>query len=498
MTLKIKSIKIFWNQIMNNQSKELFNWKDEWKPIIIFYYNNWFWKTTLFNFIKSTFLWKKIKDNFIDLFQMEVLLNDSNYLIKNWPNIWIEVLLNNQLSTYENFKENLENLILNKNEKLAVAWKNPTWEQNRNTLESLLRFNFFTDDEFKKYTQKECSLINSDLDWDTRGILFNYILWEEFDYNKKKLFKIAYRYWARQKIINDTNKLEKIYSSYFDTNNQISLFENPEEDFNNLLNDKFTTKNILLQIEAIVSNLNDLKNENINFLVNNDIINNLIEKELNHLNESRKDYEKEYSHINKKLSDLKDEYWDLIKWVPTNTQKAIWLRKDALIFVKKYESDVESYYKNNVKLLNEYKELFLKELTKWIFEFKNIWFNNRELKLLLKWWPDEKKWDWRLKTLRFLSLIWIILFKSKNNFSRNLWIWFFDSPFYWVDMENSTNAIKSISSFIDINKLKTQLFIFATKEEKKEKKDTFEEELEKNKNIYFHKYDYQNKEYLIS
>ena len=65
-------------------------------------------------------------------------------------------------------------------------------------------------------------------------------------------------------------------------------------------------------------------------------------------------------------------------------------------------------------------------------------------------------------------------------------------------MLNSTKALNSISSFIENNKLSTQLFIFATKEENNSIEDSFEKELKKNKNIYFHPYDYENKEYLIS
>lgn len=498
MWLKIKSINIYWVKIMKEEPKNLFSWKDEWKPIIIFYYNNWFWKTTLFTFIKETFLWNKIKDTFIDIFEMEVLLNKKIYLIKNSPSNWIKVLLNTKESSYEDFQKDLENNILNKNEKLAVAWKNQTWEQNRNTLDSLLRFNFFSDDEFKKYNQKECSLINSDLDGDTKGFLFNYILWEKIDRTKESLFKIAYRYWAKQKILNSTKNLEKEYSSYFNNIVQTTLWGTPEEDFNKLLDEKFILKETLLQIESIQNKLIQLLEENKDFLHWNVDISTLINTELKNIWDSRENYESKYKIILKQITDLKDEYGDLLKWIPTKTQKEISLRQDAIHYIKKHQKEIENYYKNTVSLLNEYKNLFLKELTNWIFDFQNITFLNRELRLSLKWWAEEKKWDWRLKTLRFLALVWVILFKSKNSYARNLWIWFFDSPFYWVDMYNSIESIESISDFITQNSLSTQLFIFATKNEKAWIEDSFENELKVNKNIYFHEYDYKSKKYLIS
>jgi len=483
---------------MNQNPKELFKWKDNWKPIIIFYYNNWFWKTTLFNFIKSTFLWKIIKEKFMYEFILEIKLNNNIFILKNSSiNKEIKVLCDYKKSSYEKFKEKLENNILNKNEKLAVAWKNTSWEQNRNTLASLLRFNFFTDDEFKKFSQSECSLINNDVDWDTKWMLFNYILWEVYDIKKENLFKIAYRYWAKQKILENTKKLEKKYKDYFSNINQTKLFEDPEEEFNKLLNKKFEIKNNLLEINSIILKLNELKNENKIYLNENNIISDLIKNEYKDFKKEEKRLKSKYENISWRLIDLKDEYWNLIKWVPTNIQKAVELRKNSLIFVNKYKNDVEKYYRENNKLLNEYKNLFLKELTNWNFKFNNIEFNNRKLRLILSW-NNEKKWDWRLKTLRFLALIGIILFKWKNKNSRNLWIWFFDSPFYWVDVYNSTKSLKSISKFIDKNKINTQLFIFATKEEKREKKDSFEEELEKNKKIYFHTYTDNNKEYLIS
>ena len=128
---------------------------------------------------------------------MKLLINNEEYLIKNSPIDWLNVTYKSNLINYADFKKILEKKILNKNEKLAVAWRNPQWEQKRNTLESLLRFNFFSDDEFKKYTQQSCSLINSDLDWDTKWIMLNYILWESFNRDKEKLFRIAYKYWTK-------------------------------------------------------------------------------------------------------------------------------------------------------------------------------------------------------------------------------------------------------------------------------------------------------------
>ena len=498
MAMKIKSIKIFWDKIMNSENKVLFSWEDKNKAINIFYYNNWYWKTTLFTFIKESFLWNKIKDKFISLFEMKLLINNEEYLIKNSPIDWLNVTYKSNLINYADFKKILEKKILNKNEKLAVAWRNPQWEQKRNTLESLLRFNFFSDDEFKKYTQQSCSLINSDLDWDTKWIMLNYILWESFNRDKEKLFRIAYKYWAKQKILNNTKSIWKNYKEYFTPWNQLKLFDNPEKQFNKLIKQKIILKDSLIQLESIILKLDEIKKESIKYLKNNGLIINLIKREHKKLKTKKIEYEENFSIIKNQISDLIYDYWDLIKWVTSTTKKAIESRKKALEYVNNNKKLVEDYYRNNKSLFNQFKVWFLKELTNWIFNFDNIIIDNRELKLSIWWWADEKKWDWRLKTLRFLALIWIILFKAKNNYARNLWIWFFDSPFYWVDMLNSTKALNSISSFIENNKLSTQLFIFATKEENNSIEDSFEKELKKNKNIYFHPYDYENKEYLIS
>lgn len=501
MSLKINYINIYWEKIMNERESLLFKWEDSWKPINIFYYNNWYWKTTLFSFIKQTFIWNKIDDKFINFFEMGISINNDKFILRNWSNLWIKVVNNSKEITYDSFKEILENKVLNKDWKLAVAWKNPKWEQERNTVESLLRFNFFTDDEFKKYTQKSCSLINSDLDWDTKWILLNYILWEKFDTSKEALFKISYRYWARQKIVSSTKKIGKDYKEYFkDLWLQISLFEDPEKDFNDLLEKKFETKDSLMQMESIISKLDEINNESKLFLEkeNNSFILNLIEQEKNELEIEKKKYEEKYISINNRIGNLVSEYWEILKWIPSNTKKIINLRREALLFIKENEKLVEEYYRTSNELLNKYKNSFLKELTNWIFKFTNIEFDNRTLKLTLKWWADEKKWDWRLKTLRFLALIWIIIYKSENKHARNLWIGFFDSPFYWVDMYNSIDAIASISKYISKNNITSQIFIFATKEEKKWKIDSFEEELKKDSNIYFHPYNYKEKEYLIS
>ena len=108
MAMKIKSIKIFWDKIMNSENKVLFSWEDENKAINIFYYNNWYWKTTLFTFIKESFLWNKIKDKFISLFEMKLLINNEEYLIKNSPIDWLNVTYKSNLINYADFKKILE------------------------------------------------------------------------------------------------------------------------------------------------------------------------------------------------------------------------------------------------------------------------------------------------------------------------------------------------------------------------------------------------------
>jgi len=484
---------------MNEETPLLFSWKDSWEPINIFYYNNWYWKTTLFNFIKATFTWKQIKETFIDTFEMKIILNSMNYILTNWPWKMVQVLENKKDITYNKFKNILEKQILKRHEKLIIEWNNKKWEQVRNRLESLLRFNFFTDDEFKKYTQKSCSLINSDFDWDTKWIFLNYILWEDFNVEKEKIFKVAFKYWSKQKFIKNTNSIWEAYPEQFeDTSWQASLFLNPEEEFNESVRKKFTIKDTLFQIESIIEKLRFLELDVKKFLNNNKLVLQLIKTELKDILIQQKKYEKEYKSISHRIQYLKDNFWDIIKWIPTDIQGKIKQRRSALQFVEKYKKDIETYYNNANPLFNEYLRWFLHELTTPLFNSENINFHHRDLKLSIWWWSEEKKWDWRLKTLRFLALVWIILLKSIKWNSRNLWIWFFDSPFYWVDMKNSIWAIESISDFIDKKSIKSQLFIFATKEESEWVVDTFERTLSKNKNVYFHEYDYKNKKYLIS
>ncbi len=496
MWLRIKSISAFWDKIMNSKSKELFSWKDTNKPINIFYYNNWYWKTTLFTFIKKSLIWEKIKDKFISVFIMKLIIDDKEYTINNSPTNGISVILNKKDITYEKFKKILEEKVLNKNEKLSVAWRNTQWEQKRNTLESLLRFNFFSDDEFKKFNQQSCTLINSDLDGDTKWILLNYILWEQFNKEKEYLFKTAYRYWAKQKIIWNTQTIWKTYKEYFVDDAQMQFIDDPEIEFNNLVKNKISIKDSLIKLEAILIKLEKLKNESNLYLDNSELVKKLItEEELNCL-EKKKEFLNQYSIIKNRINDLIADYWDIIKWIPSNTRKSIELRKAALDYVNKNKLLVEDYYRNNKLLFNKYNNWFIKELTKWIFNFSNITLDNRELKLSIWWWSDERKWDWRLKTLRFLSLIGIILYKAQNKEARNLWIWFFDSPFYGVDINNSTKSINSISNFINKNRINTQLFIFATKEEINEVTDSFQTELSLNNNVYFHPY--EEKDFLIS
>lgn len=501
MILRIISIQAFWigkeiNEEYNLQDdKELFSWTDCGKPIIIFYYNNWFGKTTLFEFIKDTFLGKKINDTFVSIFKIKIELESQEYEIINSRIEGVKIINQKMEITYDEFKKILEDKVLHKNEKLAVAWNNDSWEQQRNTFESLLRFNFFSDDEFKKYSSKECSLINSDMDWDTKWFLFNYILWEDFK-DKEELFKIAYKYWARQKILENTAYVEKKYPEQFEESIQKEIFASPEEDFNNLLKKKFLTKDNLLQIESVILKLRELENQNRLFLESNQYVTIIINDELEHLEEKKKNIEKEYENINARITDLKDNYSDLIKWIPTQIQNDISKRKEARNFVRKHQKAIEEYFDSENGLLNEYKRDFLMALTNWIFEYKNLWFDSRKLRLSISW-ATEKKWDWRLKTFRFLALVAIILFKSKQKNARNLGIWFLDSPFYGVDMINSIGALKSISKFVESNIISTQLFIFATKEEKKENNDSFQEDLRNDKNIYFHEYDLE-KEYLFS
>lgn len=498
--VKINSIYIFWHEepLLTKEPKLLFSWKNEGKPIVMFYYNNGYWKTTLFSLIKDVFQWNHIKEEYIGRMEMEVIISDIKYQITN-SHVWINILRGNEVISFNEYKNILEKQVLNKNENLLVTWKNISWQQQRNTLESLLRFNFFTDDEYRKDTNNKhrCSLINSDLDWETKWILLDYILWEDFDKNKIDLFKIAYRYWAKQRIEKSTKNIGEIYSYYFDNNAQTSIFEKPEVDFDKAIREKFEYKDIILQIEAIEAKLIELKNENISFLNNNQLVNSLITNELQEIKKVKKEYTNQYDVINKRLIDLKDNFWDIINQVDTEAKKDILERRIALKYISEHKNKIETYFSGDHKKFEVYLNQVLQELVKWVFDFKNIVFDFRRLKLEIVW-TEEKKWDGRLKTLRFLSLIGIILFKAKfQKDTRNLWIWFFDAPFYGVDMINSVKAINSISKFINENKINTQLFLFVTKDEKPWKKDSFEEDLKDDENIYFHPY-FPEKEYLLS
>ena len=153
--------------------------------------------------------------------------------------------------------------------------------------------------------------------------MLNYILWESFNRDKEKLFRIAYKYWAKQKILNNTKSIWKNYKEYFTPWNQLKLFDNPEEQFNKLIKQKIILKDSLIQLESIILKLDEIKKESIKYLKNNGLIINLIKREHKKLKTKKIEYEENFSIIKNQISDLIYDYWDLIKWVTSTTKKEI-------------------------------------------------------------------------------------------------------------------------------------------------------------------------------
>ncbi len=478
MKFKITFLKAYshWFEI---NDKLVFSWKDNWKPINIFYYNNGFWKTTLYSLIKVTLELKKIgkEYDFISRFELGCKINNKEYIIKN-SKLKLEVFSNEKSINVEKFREDiLEKEVLNRNEVLSVLWKNEKWEQERNTLPSLLRFNFFTDKNYKNYWENTCSLIDAHLDGTTKWMLLNYVLGEKYDYDKIALFKKAYRYWAQENYLNKNKRFYRKYKEYFldESTNQSKLFEYNESELEEKIKERFEVKNKLIQINSILDKLKSLQEITNNHLPNKIDIINLIKNEIEFLNRELKLYLQKDRELKEQILDIKNKYSDFIKKIPTKDKKRFEELKAAHNFISENKRYIENYYQTHKTEFNKYLQEFLYKLTSFLFELENnIKFNLEELKIWLRK-TESIKWDWRLKILRFLSAVAIVLYKSKYYYARNLWVLFFDAPFYGVDMLNIIKALESIINYLKDNKeIKTQIFLFVTKKEIKEQEDSFE------------------------
>lgn len=468
------------------------------QPINIFYFQNGYGKSTLYQILNKVICFEKTiptdliklnnKDYQIDEILVKVKLKEDLYTLtyrKKFPNSTTLEIANIDEKWFgiDALSNRVEKEIYNQNNPLIYITLDKK-TQRRTTIESLARFNFLDDESYYHQKSKECDLADTHKDGEWKRVLFNYILWEDLS---DMPLDIMQQVWTHKKLTsNILPELERQYAK----------LPNDEED--GLFGDIFKEQQSqLISQEAELKDYKIIKKDAEFWLLKiKDLLSNTQILEKHQYVKTFLEKEREFlltfiSNVDQKV----DEIFSKIKLNAPNMADLVHQISEREALKSRIE-ETTSYIKNTLSAVRRYEDrprdvlysayqsiydpLLSKAGYKW-----NASLNNKTLKVILR--TGDKLWDGHLRLARLLYLVALQLYKKTFTKARTLGVWFFDAPFYGVTLTNVVTFFDSIVDYYKKHQADTQLFFFMTRITDYENNDHLEKFIQDNNQyIYNH------------
>lgn len=431
---------LFWEQTFSEKLTD--------KNINVFYMWNRQWKTLLYTLIHSALSGEKeynINNEYNLTLSIDAYLFDNNYNYQI-SNLYLKIKENDKNITNDTYIKTVNNN-LNIYDDLKIQRENS--EERKNTLRSMFRYIFFSDNDVWKRNRweiRELWLVNTYKDWCSKKILLSYFLWLKID---NQTFTELYRYY---KLVDDINRNKKEYEKYEDIGN---LFLS--EDSNELFKEYSSCKKLFWDISVAIEHIESML---------------ILAKSLN-----KKEDNKKKDFLRKQLTLLNNEKNNILYKMLKAQKKIKSLNEVERMSGKERESNKKFLveYKQKVKDKNSLEKKYEKLLLEidWLLEkcsiyikkqLAELWYKNLEINLLeQKIKSTEPRSEWEMSVIRILCWILLNSFSQQNNW-RLLNICCFDAIFQWIDENNWHDLFTKINDLYN-SELKLylpQIFIFIT------------------------------------
>lgn len=428
--IRIKRIQIFHDVSF---SSEIFDWQDMGKALNVFHFKNQFWKTTLYNVVRCLLSWDLLssKNINIDVVWSAILalqIDDVTYTLKSNHKDFYFMKDGNPIIDIPYDQYMLE----------EVFWKD-YWtdqiiyhKQEKTSVSSLMRFSFFSDEDFSSKDSCTADLIHVKFDGKGKFILLCYVLWwglnngvtwGEIFYDINELTKIDKEIWKIEGKLNSKNakELQAISDGLFsDMWNKYKEVQNEKLELENL--QSITKKMEILKLKAwnigLWKQIMDYLDSEISFLSGS-------LKELQDRIKQKDDYLLCFS------SEIDPQ--DVLTHEQLKNKKNALLEKKEIIERKLFSSlDLGKVIENYDNITSSFE---------WIFWFK---VDCEEMKVALSNLSSEGI----LKCSKFLAnlcfQIYSALYYQEKKKIPLLPIWFYDSVFGGVDIDNIITCFSQI------------------------------------------------------
>lgn len=323
---------------------------------------------------------------------------------------------------------------------------------DKTSISSLMRFSFFSDEDFDSKDSNQADLIHEEFDGKWKIVLFKYVLWQKLKEQKSRkdafekvnqLSQINKEIGKLKKILDlkEANQARQISESLFsDTGNQYKELQNNKLELENLIK-------AIQRLEILKLKANEL-----------------------HLGKDFSDF------LSEEILFLRESKWGLESDINSKQQS-------IFAFSSVNPNDLLNYdeKKEKKKKLEEKRDLIEAELdTFFVVDEKSVVSKYLDIVDSIKWEWDKFYFkvdiedllvrlpvlssEWILKWSKFLANVCFQLYSANNYSEKNkiplLPIGIYDSVFWWADVDIIIQCFEAIKNLNDSLKNNLQIFVF--------------------------------------